>query len=241
MRTQFGEIYTDFYLHLMQHGLRYESDADRMLKDGLAALTLHLASRPRAEATAWTLNFQNPLLNLFVTGSSRFGNVTGRAFSEGVKKGETNQFFSQVTEEGREPRQSAIEFEGANVFSAVEDFYRNSEQRPARYFQLGDEDFLMLSAQPDCDMSWFHGLDADAVSRFEQEEELSLLETREYRFDCGCSIDRIYPIIAALSAETALGLFEKDGTASAHCPRCGAAFQMTRDGFEAYLAKSADD
>lgn len=235
VRAQFSELYTDFYLHLMQHSLRYEPVPDQMLKDGLAALTLHLASRPRTEATAWTMNMQDPLLNLFFTGSSRQGNVTGRAFTEDVKKGDANLFFSQVTEEGREARQSTIEFDDSDVFSAVETYYRLSEQLPARYFRHSEEDFVMLTAQPDCDMPWFLTLDDETVRQLDENEELSLLEVREYRFECGCSIERIYPIIATLSPEAITELFDSEGGATAKCPRCGASFQMNREGFDAYL------
>jgi len=236
VRAQFSELYTDFYLHLMQHGIRYDAAPDQLLKDGLAALTLHLASRPRTEATAWTMNFQAPLLNLFVTGSSRQGNVTGRAFTEGVKKGDKNLFFSQVTEEGREARQSTIEFDEPDVFRAIETYYRLSEQRPARYFHHAEEDFVMLTAQPDCDMPWFLTLDDDAIKRLDDEEELSLLEVREYRFECGCSIDRIYPIIASLPPESVDEVFASEEKANAQCPRCGATFKMTREGFDRFVA-----
>lgn len=236
VRAQFNELYTDFYLHLMQHGLRYDAASDQLLKDGLAALTLHLASRPRTEATAWTMNFQEPLLNLFITGSSRLGNVTGRAFTEGVKKGDHNLFFSQVTEEGREARQSTIQFDDADVFRAVETYYQLSEQRPARYFRHDVEDFVMLSAQPDCDMPWFLTLDDESIKRLDEDEELSLLEVREYRFDCGCSIDRIYPIIASLAPAAIDDLFSSEETTNAQCPRCGATFTMTREGFDAFVA-----
>jgi molecular chaperone Hsp33 len=49
IRGQFTSIYTDYYLHLMQHGIRPPADLDQMLKDGLAMLTLHLVARPWAE------------------------------------------------------------------------------------------------------------------------------------------------------------------------------------------------
>lgn len=236
VRAQFSELFTDYYLHLMQHGLRYDAAPDQLLKDGLAALTLHLASRPRTEATAWTMNFQDPLLNLFVTGSSRLGNVTGRVFTEGVKKGDKNLFFSQVTEEGHEARQSTIEFDDPDVFRAIETYYQLSEQRPARYFHHNEEDVVMLTAQPDCDMPWFLTLDDETVKQLDTDEELSLLEVREYRFECGCSIDRIYPIIASLPPESVDDVFADDDATNAQCPRCGATFKMTRAGFDAFVA-----
>src|SRR6056297_1594322 len=73
VRGEFSSIYTDYYLHLMQHRIRYGEEQDNILKDGLAAMTLHLASRPWNEAVAWTINWQDPLQNIFLTGSNRLG------------------------------------------------------------------------------------------------------------------------------------------------------------------------
>jgi molecular chaperone Hsp33 len=68
VRGQFTPVYTDYYLHLMQHGIRYAADLDGMLKDAMAVLTLHLTARPWAETIAWTVNLRAPRINLFVTG-----------------------------------------------------------------------------------------------------------------------------------------------------------------------------
>ena len=54
VRGQFTSIYTDYYLHLMQHSIRPPAELDQMLKDTLAMLTLHLVARPWAETIAWT-------------------------------------------------------------------------------------------------------------------------------------------------------------------------------------------
>ena len=70
IRGQFTPIYTDYYLHLMQHGIRHGEELDSMVKDQLAMLTLHLVARPWAETVAWTTNLRAPRLNLFVTGSN---------------------------------------------------------------------------------------------------------------------------------------------------------------------------
>ena len=79
-RADFEPLYIDYYLHRADHGLNYADEHDTMLKEALAALTLHLASRPQDETCGWTLNFREPHLNLFVTGSSRPARVAGRAF-----------------------------------------------------------------------------------------------------------------------------------------------------------------
>lgn len=239
VRGDFGELYTDHYLHLMQHEIRLEPGWDGMLKDALAALALHLASRPRQESTAWTLNLADPVLNLFVTGGNPAQNVVGRIFAENVRKPERNLFFSQTTCDRQPVRQSTVEFEELDVFSAVETYYRQSEQRPARYFRHGPEDFVMVTAQPDCDMPWFLTLDDDLIRRLDQDEELSLLERRFFRYHCGCHIGRIYPIIASLSPAVRDDVFQEDGTATASCPRCGARYQITREGLAAFESGAA--
>ena len=58
-RADIGPLYVDHYLHLMQHRMRLPPGIDKLLKDALGALTLHLASRPWEEDAAWTVNFQN--------------------------------------------------------------------------------------------------------------------------------------------------------------------------------------
>ena len=82
VRGQFTSIYTDYYLHLMQHSIRPPAELDQMLKDMTALLTLHLVSRPWAETIAWTANLRAPRINLFVTGSSLEESITGRVFTE---------------------------------------------------------------------------------------------------------------------------------------------------------------
>ncbi len=235
VRAEFSPLYTDYYLHHMQHGIRLLPEHDLLLKDGLAALTLHLASRPWNEASAFTINLQDPLLNLFVTGSNRDGTVVGRVFTKEVKQGGRNLFFCRTDRDGEPDRQSTVEFQGTDMFEAVEHYYRYSEQRPARYFHYSEEDLVMVSAQPDCDMPWFLTLDDGKIQSLDEEEELSLLETRMYRFECGCDADRIYPIIASLPEEEIDAFFDQSDLAVAICPRCGARLSLSREGLETFL------
>src|ERR1700710_1489847 len=74
-RADFGELYVDYYLHQGQLGCQHAPFHDGMLKEALAAVTLHCASRPRNETSAWTIHFQDPLLNIFVTGNNQLGTV----------------------------------------------------------------------------------------------------------------------------------------------------------------------
>ena len=237
VRGDFATIYRDYYLHLMQHELQYEPIQDNALKEALAALVLHLSSRPRNEAIAWTLNWQDPRYNLFVTGSNRQGNVTGRIFTEDVRARESNLFFSQATVDGQPARQSNIEARSENFLAIVEDYYTHSEQRPARIFRYRDEDFVMVTAQPDCDLEWFQSLNNESIRELDQTEDLSLLETRSFRFDCGCSILKLLPVIGNLSTEERSDLFgkEPDQPLLVTCPRCAARYGLTREMLDLYL------
>lgn len=229
VRGQFTSIYTDYYLHLMQHGIRHSVELDQMLKDSLAMLTLHLVARPWAETIAWTANLRAPRINLFVTGGSVSESITGRIFTEDVREPDRNYFYSQTTTlQGREPRLSTLEVDGRDPLAWVSQYYEQSEQRPARAFRLDDENFVLIAAQPDCDLEWLESLDEEAVSKIEETQETNQLETRRFRFDCGCTIDKILPILGSWRDKPD-ELFEGADFINIQCPRCAANYVVTRD------------
>ena len=206
-----------------------------------SSMALHLASRPRNEATAWTLSWQDPRYNLFVTGSNNLGNITGRIFTEDVREQDNNLFFSQITRDGEPARQSTIHARSEDFFTTVEDYYRDSEQRPARLFRYSEEDFVMIAAQPECDLDWFYSMTNESVRELDAAEELSLLEKRYFTFDCGCSLFKLLPVIGNLSAEARDDVFGNDEKEPAiiTCPRCGARYAMTREMLDLYLEKQS--
>ncbi len=229
VRGQFTPIYTDYYLHLMQHGVRPPAELDQMLKDTLALLTLHLVARPWAETIAWTANLRAPRINLFVTGSSFEEAVTGRVFTEDVREPDRNFFYAQTTTaELKQPRLSTLEIEGKDPIAWISQYYSQSEQRPARAFRLEDENFALIAAQPDCDLEWLEALDEDAVAAILETEETTVLETRRFRFHCGCTIDKILPILGGWR-ERLDDLFEAADFINLQCPRCAAKYRVTRD------------
>lgn len=238
-RADFEPLYIDYYLHLADYGLRYERAQDALLKDALAALTLHLASRPQDEGAGWTLNFRKPAMNLFVTGNSRPAQVTGRIFTEDVRDFEKNVFIAQTIRNGQTLRQSMVEFHGTDVFEAVEMFYAQSEQRLIRLFRYDEEDLVMISAQPDCDEAWLAGLAEEDVRELDKVETLSLLETRQYVWRCGCSMERLYPLLAKLTGRDLDDAFGNEEIITMTCPRCGARYRASREQFEAWQATQA--
>lgn len=234
-RAAFSELYVDYYLHLAEHQIRHQPRQDTMLKQALAAMLLHCASRPWNETIAWTLSFQEPRLNLFVTGDNQRGQIVGHLFDENVKAYGANRMFAEVIR-GREPsRQSVVEFKEGDVFLAVESFYSQSEQRTARLFETDSEEFVMVTSQPDCDLDWLRGLGQEDIKKIAEKEELSLLERRFYQWRCGCSHERILDLLAPAMREDPGSLFGEEDLIRVHCPRCGARHAITREALEARL------
>ena len=229
VRGQFTQLYVDYYLHLMQHAIRHPAVLDQMLKDALAMLVLHLVARPWAETIAWTASLRAPRVNLFVTGGSVQEAVTGRVFTEDVREHNRDLFFSQTTAPNLpEPRTSTLEAVGRDPIAWIAQYYDQSEQRPARAFRLDDENFALVAAQPDCDMPWFEALDELAVASIDATQETKLLETRRFRFHCGCTLDRILPILGGWKNRLD-ELFADANSISIQCPRCAASFDVTRE------------
>lgn len=235
-RAEFGALYIDYYLHLADNDLRPEPEHDRIFKGALAAFVLHCAARPRNEIIAWTLNFQEPLLNLFLVADNELGTVAGRTFTDHVKQGEHNLFFSEVVAGRRPARRSAVNFTSGNPFEAAECFYEQSEQRPARYFQLAGEEFAVLCSHPDCDTPWFEGLTTEGIRDIDQAETVAPLERRFYRWHCGCNQERILQVLEPSMRQDPEELFGDQETLRVECPRCAGLYMITREAMEAYLA-----
>lgn len=227
-RGDFGPLFEDHYLHLMQSGQqRLEPEQDTKLKDALAALVLHLMSNPRDLMTAWTLNFNAPPMNLFVTGDSEEGQVVGRVFTEDVKIHPRPLFYAQASRPRTRDRQSTVEFEGDDLFRIVEQYYRQSEQFPARLFRLDGDEAAMLTAHPDADLEWFQGLTAEQVKRLEQDEELGFLERRSYHFACGCRLITIVKVLINTFGRDPDKIFAGEERLQIRCPRCAGSFELT--------------
>jgi molecular chaperone Hsp33 len=237
-RADFSELFVDYYLHLGAQRIKVAPEHDAMFKRALAAFVLHCASRPWNELTAWTINFQQPRVNLFLTGDNETGAVTGRGFDENVKELPENLFYADVVR-GREPkRRSTVTFAGADPFAAVETFYARSEQRLARYFQLGEEEWAMVSEHPDCDLAWFRALTPEQVRDLDKTETLALMERRIYRWHCGCNQARMLEVLAPAMKADAHGLFGDEQKIEIRCPRCGARHAVTREALEAFVANA---
>lgn len=235
-RGEFGPLFMDYYLHVADHGLRLAESLDGMMKEALVGMVLHLAARPRSEEHAWTVNFHDPRANFFVAGDNKAATVTGRCFTEHVRLLEQQMFFSQQLKTNAPLRQSAVEFTGHSFLRAVEQFYAQSEQRPGRFFQHGDEDYVFVSAQPQCDVDWLMDLTDEKIRELDKCEELSLLETRTYRWECGCTAEKLYTALLPHALRDMDGIFAGEEVLKATCPRCARRYYIDREQLEAWVA-----
>jgi len=233
VQADFSPLYVDYYLHWLDVGIRQREPYDDLLKLTLAALVLHCTTRPWKETHAWTLNLPSPACNIFATAGSLQESVVGRVFTEDVRPLPNGLFHAQVSCPGEETRTSAVPLESASVFPAVEAFYQLSEQRRARFFEVADEEYAMLSAQPGCDEAWLEALTTEDLRALAQTEELGYLESRRFRFHCGCSLERVLPALAPLASQGLDYLFQGEQTITVTCPRCGNRWRLTREQFEA--------
>lgn len=231
VRANFTDIFTDHYLHLSDHKLKYPADLDHKLKELLVALTLHAVARPWAEVHAWTVNLRAPRVNFFATASSTHQNVVGRLFTKDVREPPQNILYTQVTEKSFETRQSSVALETEQPFEWLQHLYDQSEQRPGKIIELPDENYVLLAAQPDFDEEWFEGLTTEKVAAFAETEDLSPLENRHFHFHCGCNLARIMPALAVWQNKLE-ELFQGAPEINVQCPRCGATHVVTPADFE---------
>jgi molecular chaperone Hsp33 len=239
VRADLSPLFVDYYLHLAEHGLRHSPEHDQLLKNALAVFALHCASRPQGEHLAWTIGLQEPRVNLFFSGDNEDYGLTGRLFTENVKQAEHNVFYSDIVpRRGREARRSVVNFSGADLFAAAAEYYARSEQRPMRFFDLGEDHYAMLISQPDCDDAWLQQIDADGVRKLSETETLGRIERRLYRWECGCNQQRILAALAPVARVDIADLFGDSEMIRVECPRCAAAHNLSRETMEAYLVES---
>ena len=232
-RGDFSELFAAWYLHRMDHGIEIPQAMEDVGREALAALTLHCAGRPWKESCAWTVKFPEPRMNLFAAGVNAAGPIVANLQTDELQPVETGMFYADVSEGGKPPRRSVVDFHETSLLRAVEVFYSRSEQRTVRFFWHGDEDLVMIAAQPDCDEEWLAGLTTESILTLDRDVDLGLLEKRNYSFSCGCNQERMLDLLLPVFQRQADELFHGKPTLSMLCPRCGARHVLTREALEA--------
>lgn len=236
-----GGLFVDYYLHRKDHLLEYPPALDAHFKDLLAAFTLHGAAQPRNRVLAWTVRFPDPLCSIFLGGDTEWGTVAGRVFTENVREGGMAELYQDLKVPGRPLHRSMVDFDGVGAAAAIERFYAQSEQRPCRFFPLEGDRYALLTAHPDYDEEWFASLDHSVVRRLSEDEDLRPIETRVFRWFCGCSHEKILQVLVPVMRENPDQLFEGEESIEVNCPRCGARYRVTQEALEDQLVRSESD
>lgn len=235
--------FTHLFAAYLDHVRRWESDPDGLsqilMRQGLGAATLHLSCRPLGEMVGWTINIHQPPTNVFLTGDSTERTVTGRIYTENVKPAEQSRMYVQMSRNAGPPRQSVVEVDSHDVLQIFEDYYGRSEQRPARFFEVSDTEFLMLLGMPQVKTDWLKRLGRDEAIGL-SEEDLQLLDEKTYRFQCGCSAEKMIGAVRGMFADKPDELFKGDSGVEVFCPRCGRRWWLERGAFEAAGEEAAD-
>jgi hypothetical protein len=227
---EFSPLFAAYREHVSRWELPTDDLIATMMREGLAALALHLSTRPPDETLGITLNIPTPPLNLFVAGDAGTATVTGRVFTEAVKTAETGRMFVQAFRPHTGPSQSSIEVAGLDVLGMFEAFYRLSEQSAGRLFDLDGDRFVLVRALPDASPAEVENLDRDGA-RALLEGDLEPVQTTAFRLWCGCNPARILGALQDMFGPNPEDLFQGDPEVETFCPRCGARWWITREEF----------
>jgi hypothetical protein len=238
-------VFTPLFDDYLAHTRRWVGEPDGlvwvMMRQGLAAAALYLTCRPTDEQTAWTFNFPEPPLNIFVSADAGRGEVAGRFFDADVRATDRNRLFVQTVRRAREPYLSVIEVRGFDLLAILERYYAQSEQATARFFEHDGDEFSMLMALPGVDEPWLRGLTREEGAALLRGPDARTLEERPVVFGCTCGATRILEIMAGMFGDRAEELFHGDPSVEVRCPRCGKAYRIARPAFDETVARRPPD
>jgi len=227
----FGPIFRAYEEHVRRWELPLDEFGSRLVREGLATLALHLATRPADETVGVTLNFRTPPLNIFLTGNAGALTVTGRMFTEDVQTSATNRMFVQSYRPSTGQVQSAMDVDGLDVLSIFEDYYARSEQAATRFLAVGGDRFVMAQALPEGNRADVAALTPQAAAAL-LESGLELLAEQPVRFRCGCNRDKLLAALRLIFAGKETELFRGESGVDAFCPRCGARWWVDRAAYD---------
>jgi molecular chaperone Hsp33 len=238
-----GDV-TGLFAAYLDHAERWQSAPDGlsqvMIRQAMGAAALHLSCRPTDELVAWTLNIAKPPLNIFVAGDAGERSVVGRVFTEDVDTIETSRFFVESKRPRREPSRSTVLVERLDVLEIFQQYYQQSEQTFARFFELSDSEFAMIQAMPDADLDWLAGLGREQLITYVT-GGLDPLDEQIYRFHCGCTPDRMLEVITSMFKGREDELFQGEDGVQVNCPRCGRHWWVARADFDRGFIQSTED
>ncbi|MCI0650295.1 MAG: Hsp33 family molecular chaperone HslO [Planctomycetes bacterium] len=220
-----------FFRGYRNHARRWDREPDplaaTLMQQGLAAAALYLSCRPRDESVGWTLSIKEPAISLFLTGEAGRSTVTGRLLREGVRQFEKSRLYVQAQRERGPIAQTFLDFTSLDVLEIFEQYYARSDQHPARFFEYSDVSFGMILALPGADLTWLQSLTREAA-RERTQALRKKLDTRVFRFACGCSVERMREVARGAYPDPR-ELFAGESRIEVQCPRCGHSWWLTSE------------
>jgi len=137
VRADLGPLFTDFYLHVADHKLRYTPEQAALFK---TALRPSRCTAPPAAQRAHRLDPQFPGAAPECLPRGRQRGLHGHrpAVHRERAGGRRERLLQRYRAPARRrPRRSVVNFQGSDVFAAVGGYYARSEQQPVRFFDLG--------------------------------------------------------------------------------------------------------
>lgn len=235
----FGDLFEAYAAHVRRWELPIDPLGEVIMRQMLAGAALQMSFRVPDERSAWTLNLKRPALNAFVAGGGEASTLTGRYFMEGVETGDESRLFVERSHPKHRPSRSMLTVEGLDALEVYEQLYERSEQIPARFLELDDTEMAMVQGLPRAERAWVQSLDQGAVGAL-LDEDLETIETRDFRFHCGCDGDRIARALVRFFRSEPEKLFQGEDGAETSCPRCGARWYIDRPLFERTAAAHPD-
>jgi hypothetical protein len=233
----FTPMFEDYHTHTRRWLTVPDGLEDVLMRQGLAAAGLYLTCRPGDEDTAWTLNLAEPPLNIFITCDAGGGRVVGRSYSEHVATEDHSRIFVQQVRSRGKPHLSAMPVKGFDFLAIFEQYYRQSEQATARFFEPAPNQYLMLMALPDVDEEWLRGVSQAEGVALLSAPDVRQIETRGVVFACSCNRRRVHEVVYKMFRSQEHELFGEDSEVEARCPRCGRGYPITRVDFAALRRK----
>jgi hypothetical protein len=227
-RGRFTDLHeTGWLAHAATLGPLPDDATRSLVRSALSIATLRLALLPPDQYCAWTYNFVEPRLNVFVAGDNGSHDVTGRVFSDHVRTAERSRLFVEMQRPRHRPAQSIVELDGPDPIVAMQTYYEKALQMQARLLDLGADDLVLVEGLPMVDREWLSTLDGGGVERLFA-GDLEPIEERTYTFRCGCDVDRITALVGTMFRDRPEELFDGSDEVEVQCPRCGRHWVVTR-------------
>lgn len=230
-RGNFEQLYQGYLAHAATIGPMPEAFSLDSMRYAMAMATLQLALWPPDQHASFTLNFSEPLINIFLAGDNHEFQITGRVYSENVKNTGVSRFYVETQRPNHKPAQSVVDFDEAHALSAFEHYYKRGVQMRVRIFELEEHDFVMIQGLPIVERQWLSDLTSeDVIEMFDQ--GLEEIEQRTYTFQCGCNLPRIKKVVSDVFKSDPSELFGEEKHVEVQCPRCGKFWLITKEYFD---------